>query len=318
MYWTNLGYFYLQLSEFQLSLDSFSNAQSIDPDNIHAWFGPALIALLKQDSNVFNLFEYLLELNGDFVPEISLEYSNLFFEKYVNDSLIDVSVFTVPIFCLNKYIDRVWCLNCVSRDVGVALNLLGLLYEKVGSFDDSIACFIKCRGILDEPVVSLNLARVLLTRGDTLEALEIYQSNIKSIENNGVLESSLGMALFHSNKVPECLEWLEKGLKSSRKSNEIHQDDIAIVLSQVLFSLDTEQDIVKSREILQSIISSNPSHVKALLALGNGAVLKNDMQIAQQVASLLLIITPDVIGAVFLELVNSFMSRFFSLMVFHS
>jgi superkiller protein 3 len=70
--WNNLGFLYLHHSDYELASESFTRAQTLDPDNAVSWIGQALLrSITGLESEAQELLAYAITLNPTKVQKCS-------------------------------------------------------------------------------------------------------------------------------------------------------------------------------------------------------------------------------------------------------
>ncbi|KAJ3225984.1 Tetratricopeptide repeat protein 37 [Clydaea vesicula] len=334
-FWANLGLLYLKEKDFQLAHQAFGQSLFNDPENIASWFGKALISLLKnpnismENTSVFEQFEHALDLGGAF-PEINLNFAYQHYLHYTanNSDMLDSSSFNVPIFCLFKYIGRFLPVDNYpisvfnKKPVAVALNLLGLFQERQCMFQEAIYSFEKCLVVLNDSSIQSNdslmfkvkenLARCLCGHGTFEKAVKIYRDITANIAvEKGVPEMCMGLSFFFNGDISESLKWFENSLKNASDIGGYVFDQIGVMISQVLYSLNKSNLGVVKQHLL-SCVSRNSQNVNALLSLTALGLVGNDLNLATSGAAEIIKLAPDILNKANLEEdANFVLSRLF-------
>lgn len=254
----------------------------------------------------------------------------------------------MPIFSLHKFIDRVFpetsTVNATTNNIpssdlmslSSSLNLLGLLLEKQGMFEDAARSLFRANFIISEArkrtslertavieyKIKENLARVLCSSGQFADSVALY-NELEGNLTRGVGEIGFGLALFFSGKLPESFSLLEKGLISCSEPGcfQAAQDEVMVMVAQILYALGTDQHISLSKRqlldgyVLHSLdfvlsidliylsksVSKNNLNLRALFGLCALGLVKGDMALAQNAAAELIGIPPDLLSKAGLE-----------------
>ncbi|XP_012943920.1 tetratricopeptide repeat protein 37 isoform X2 [Aplysia californica] len=282
--WSNLGALYLSQSEIKLAHDAFKSAQSVDPTYVACWVGQALIAEVVGHEEAMDLFRHTTELG------VHLE-SALGYGQWVVTTLGDQEkrsselfhyciqqMAAVPAACdaLIRYTSRI-------KTDSVAYNMLGLLLEHQKFFQSATEAYEKALVLLQDGAdqsrvndVRLNLARNLCSHGKYDESVSLYgQCDLSAQMEHTCL---YGLALYHSDKLVEAFNVLEKALEQARSDQERSNVHAALGMAAYKFK---DMDGAKS-QLFSSFQTSQPS-VQGLLALCALGLLQGDLTLASAV-----------------------------------
>lgn len=292
--WANLGTLALLSGDMKLANESFTRAQSADPDYAHAWIGQGFVALMCGDAK---------EARGLFTHAMGIaEASSLPTRQHYSASMFDHILTAPPGLSVSDLIQPLFALNQVqslrpqhlafghlatllqerTRESTRAVKLLESVcseietdYERTES-SESLARFTLAR---------TDLARAYLADGSYEKATECGDMalGLSSEEGESELSSeqrkkarlsahlTVGLSHYFTNNFAEALKCFEAALEESDNN-----PDATCLLTQVLWAQGTEEARDRARSALFEVIESRPDHVQSVLLLGVIALLDND------------------------------------------
>ena len=301
--WANLGTLALMQNDLELANGAFTRAQSNDPDYAPSWLGQGFVALLLGNAKeARGLFTHAMEISESTNLPIRQQYSASVFDHLLtNPSDMGTSKLIQPLYALAQA-------KTLHHSDLAYRHLYTLIQERIGDFDkslrelESICSALESHYELTESPVSLGryaLAKVDLARsylasamyseavecGDTALGLtsdEAENELPKEQRKKARLAAHLtvGLALYFMGDAAAAITYFEDALKESD-----HNPDAVCLLTQVLWATGSDLSKEKAREALYSIVEEDPSHVQSVLLLGVVALLDNDEDSIQAVAS---------------------------------
>ncbi|CAI6093366.1 unnamed protein product [Clonostachys chloroleuca] len=292
--WTNLGTLALLSGDIKLANESFTRAQSTDPDYAHAWLGQGFLALMYGDKK---------EARGLFTHAMGIaEASSLPTRHHYSASMFDHILTAPPGLNVASLIQPLFALDQVQslrpkdvtfghlsthfrervrdspRSVGLLEKICSLVeadYEKSESAE-SLARFIMTR---------TDLARAYLAAGSYEKAVECGDMALGLSSDDGDSELSgeqrkkarlsahmtVGLAHYYADRFDDALKYFESALEESDGN-----PDAVCLLTQVLWAQGSEEARERAREALFEVIGERPDHVQSVLLLGVIALLDND------------------------------------------
>ena len=301
--WCNLGFFYLIHDDADLAKQSFVRAQLVDPDWCMAWFGQGFIASQYNSPEASNLLEQAFDLSTAHI-DVLFKFASVCFEK--PDSI--PSALNLASFCLLKCVER------RPEDASI-YNMYGLVLERLGRYDEAVWSFEQGLNISQSEAIEENTkyilenkARVQCSAGKFEEACETYSKLVEIGVSNMFVYVGQGIASFFINQLETSLTAFEHALSLVDEMVQMGQDakdakrvknDIVLMLSQVLFALDTPEHIELAKQQLLGCISEEDEDVypPAVIALAVMGIVQQDWMLAQSAAVELLKITPEQFGS---------------------
>ena len=301
--WTNLGTLALLQGDIQFANDSFTKAQSADPDYAHAWLGQALVALLLGDAK---------EARGLFTHAMDIaESSSLASRRHFSVSMFDYlmqSPSDAPVTSLIQPILALSQLQGLNPQDLAYGHLAALFHERNREHDRAVATLEKiCAAVEADYEVSespeslkrfaiakADLARADLAAGsypDALEAAELAiqlssdasDSELTAEERTRVRLSAhvtMGLAQYYQGRVEDAVACFDAAIDESDGN-----PDVACVLAQVLWATGKEEARERAREVLFGVIERAPEHVQSVLLLGVVALLDEDEESLEAVVA---------------------------------
>ncbi|KAJ5692508.1 hypothetical protein N7462_001931 [Penicillium macrosclerotiorum] len=302
--WTNLGALYLLHNDIQLANDSFTRAQSTDPDYPAAWVGQGFLALLYGDAKeARGLFEHAFDISNssDVLPK--RQYTLTLFDHLLSDPLAsnEVSQLIQPFFALHQL---------CSQDPSDLpfMHLSALLAERMGEVADAESSLeVVCAGMetvfeeTESPVSLLryaqataDMARVILANGQFEEAAEKAETALTlsgeedaekfDPEACGKLRLSAhltaGLAHYYMKSMDQAIDMFRDALQEADSA-----PDVVCLLAQVLWAKGGEEERSVARQQLFDCVENHPEHVGAVTLLGAIALLDADKDAIEAVES---------------------------------
>jgi superkiller protein 3 len=292
--WVNLGTLALLSGDTKLANDTFTRAQSADPDYAHAWLGQGFVALMYGDAKEARaLFTHAMEIS---------EASLLPARRHYSASLFDHILTAPPGLTVASLIQPIFALSQIRglRPQDLAFSHLSTMFlerthDSVRSVDylEEICTAAEADYEETESAESLgrftlartDLARAYLAAGSYEKAMECGEIalDLSSDDSGSELTAeqrrqarlsahlTVGLAKYFANSFDEALTFFESALEESNNN-----PDATCLLTQVLWAQGSESSREKARSALFEVIESHPSHVQSILLLGVIALLDND------------------------------------------
>ncbi|KAI9468081.1 MAG: hypothetical protein EXX96DRAFT_591852 [Benjaminiella poitrasii] len=273
--WTNYGFLCLACEDYELANQAFEMAHGLDPEWISAWVGQAYAASLWK-TNAGDLFEHAFMANGSSnalaMMEASYGYADTVYQQYQDDN----NAIIMAVFALEKLTQK-------ERKDAVALNLLGLLLERLGQYERAAEAFasailaLESRPESEEQLVKVyaNLGRVLCAAGDFEGAIGTIANSDEPIKLNVYSQLNAGIAYYFLDKLPESLSMFEMALNATENDINLRQD-VVVLLSKVLWALGGEEQRSVAKDQLFSCITENPNYLPAIFSLCVMGMLEDD------------------------------------------
>lgn len=294
--WTNYGFLCLAQQDYELANQAFDMAHALDPEYISAWVGQAYVASLWGTSDAGAVFQHAFESSNGTAYDASYGYAEATFSRLSTLPRFDtsgVNLLISPTFALQKLTEQ-------RLDDAQALNLLGLLLERLGHYDRAVEALASAvlaleaqaeeGRIADENVlkqrmamVHANLGRTLCASGNFSDAITHYEN---ALEHGGSGSSRVycllgaGIAYYFEDKLQESLEMFETALNETESDVDLRMD-VTVLLSKVLWALggDEQRDVAKNQML--SSIADDPNYLPAIFALCVMGILQNDETLTQ-------------------------------------
>ncbi|KAJ3091854.1 Superkiller protein 3 [Quaeritorhiza haematococci] len=296
--WSNYGFMCMLENDLGLAQQAFTASQLTDPELGWSWLGLALVDEKWGKSETYDLYEHAYQLTEGSLPEINFRFALHHLKRAMTGHVDDASGFSTSVFSLQKY------LELYPRDVSAA-NLLGVIFERQGRYDDAIMTYRRSMDVLTQnPIdtmpnpqttdhlvmLSENCARCLLASGKFTECIEMYKRRLELREtwDDVWTPMGLGLAYYFAKQLEQSFSWFEKALHTSAEKSSAHQNHVVLLLSQVMFALGTEQHMSLCKEQLLQCIRNDSLNLPSILALCALGLVANDMNLAQGAAAELL------------------------------
>jgi superkiller protein 3 len=292
--WTNLGTLCLLQTDVELANESFTRAQSADPDFAHAWVGQGLIALMTNNAKeAVLLFTHAMEISGSSSLISKKQYSQSVFDHILTSTTNgSLSVLVQPLLALNQ-------IRSMAPDDLMYQHLLTLFLERINNVPlavetlSGICTVVEADYEITESPASLSkfalakadLARSHLAAGSYSDAIEsaetALQLSAEDASNELTAEArqkcrlsahlTVGLAHYYDNDAQAALEYFQSALEESNGN-----PDAVCLLAQVHWAIGTKDSRAKAQDYLFECVESHPSHVQSILLLGIIAVFDKD------------------------------------------
>ncbi|RHZ51919.1 SKI complex subunit tetratricopeptide repeat protein SKI3 [Aspergillus thermomutatus] len=302
--WTNLGTLYLIHNDVQLANEAFTRAQSTDPDYSLAWVGQGFLALLFGDPHeARGLFEHAFDISNSSSTLPKCQYTLTLFDHLLSDSSAsnEISQLIQPFFAL---------LQLSSQDPSNLqfMHLVSLMAERIGELSDAETSLqVVCSGVEAEYEVSestsslsryaqsnADMARVLLARQEFEQAAEKAEMALTlsgeedaekfDPEANRKLRLSAhltaGLAHYYLKSMDNAIDMFRDALQEADNAPEV-----VCLLAQVLWAKGGDEERTVARQQLFDCVEEHSDHVGAVSLLGTIALLDDDKDIIEAVAS---------------------------------
>lgn len=302
--WTNLGALYLLHNDIQLANDSFTRAQSTDPDYAQAWVGQGLLALLVGETKeAKGIFEHAFDISNSSETLPKRQYVLTLFDHLLAHPLAsnEVSELIQPFFALHQL--------CSQEPSNLPfVHLSALLAERMGeNVDAESSLQAVCAGMEAEfeetespeslskyAQANADMARILLARQAYDEAAEnaelaLSLSGEEDAENFDTeacrklrLSAHLtaGLAYYHTKSWDQAIDMFRDALEEANNA-----PDVVCLLAQVLWAKGGEEDRTVAREQLINCLENNECHVGATTLLGAISILDEDREAVEAIES---------------------------------
>ncbi|KAJ3404912.1 Superkiller protein 3 [Chytriomyces hyalinus] len=313
--WTNLGYFYYFNHDMDLAKQCFGRAQLLDPESSLCWYGQGLInesRVLSDISTGPDLFDHANNLAQGQNAEVGFSYALSEYQRNASalfsSDVEESDALASPVFSMLKFCE-IW-----DNDAK-GWNLLGLLRERQGMYDEAASAFKKAVELDDSADYLVNYARCLCSAGAYNDAIDTYNLLFSQSEGDVLSRVGFGLALFFERRLEESLGAFQSALDLLGElgdSQILLQNKVGLMLSQVLYALGTDAHISLARDQLLECIGRPNGFPQALISLlALGIVCQNDV-LASSAAAELMKEKPDaLVGLEFDK--NIILSRFFLL-----
>ncbi|KAI9209035.1 uncharacterized protein BJ171DRAFT_564870 [Polychytrium aggregatum] len=303
--WCNLGLLYLIHGDYTLASSCFSSAQLQDPDWPVSWFGQACVAEKLGQTNAYTLLEHAYDLGQGSVPEINYLFGLRFYKRAIENGERNVDLYASAAFCLLKFTER-------SSSDPVVLNLYGLVLERQGKYMAALEAFDTALEALEHASQKdkTRLASVTENKARVLCALGLFEDSVGCWElclqyggsADGFTHVGQGLALYFAKRLPESLMAFEKAVKVAASRETVQgsgliRNDIALMLSQVLYALGSPQHLQLAKGQLLECVKRNNRSLKAMLSLCAMGLVKDDLALAKSAAVEIMKVRPDEAGA---------------------
>ena len=288
--WTNLGTLYLIQDDFQLAGESFTRAQSCDPNYAQAWLGQGLLAAQLADQNeARNLFAHAFEIADSSSTMIKRQYAMSTFDHVVSSPASGSTNNLQPLFALHQLRSQ------VSSDIAFQ-HLSSLFAERVSDFADAIANLglvssnLEAEFEISESSVTLmrfaqakaDLARTRLAEQDFENAAEDAETALNLFEDEELdkqarqsvrisAHMTAGLAYYYRAMMDQAIIMFRSALEETEGN-----PDIICLLAQVLWAKGGDKERNVAREQLFDCVGNHPGHVGAITLLGVVAVSDDD------------------------------------------
>ncbi|KAI9816499.1 MAG: Superkiller protein 3 [Pycnora praestabilis] len=302
--WTNLGTLYLMEGDHQLANDTFTRAQSTDPEYAHAWLGQGILAMLFRDPKEAQyLFTHAFEIANSSSLLTKRQYTLSTFDYLLSISAASNNITNIiqPLFALQQ-------LHTQAPHDLPYYHLFSLFQERIGNYSAAVdsLTFI-CANVeadyeVSESASSLahfaqakaDLARAQLAEHDYLCAAENAQTALDFMSGDSAsfidasarrkcrlsAQLTAGLAYYYTNSMDSAIDMFRASLEESDGA-----PDIVCLLAQVLWAKGGEDEKGVARDQLFDCVEKHPDHVGAVVLLGVIAVLDGDRDTLEAVTA---------------------------------
>lgn len=301
--WTNLGVLYLINNDTQLANESFTRAQSEDPEYADAWIGQGLLATLFGNlQEARGLFMHAFDIADASQLPARRHYALSAFDHLLKDPSRsqEVSVLLQPLFAMRQY-------HAHQPSDVIATHLLALFAERVGDYETGAESLIEvCKAAEAEYETSeseeylvryaqakADLARAQLAAGEYSEAVSNAQTALDlsgdadelgpayaETRRKWRLSAQITAGLAHSylQQTERSIGLFEEALQESKGD-----PDIVCMLAQVLWAKGGPAEKEAARSQLFDIVETHPAHVQAVALLAVTGLLDDDQDVLEAV-----------------------------------
>lgn len=292
--WTNLGILSLLAGDARMANETFTRAQSADPDYAHAWVGQGFVALLYGDTKeARGLFTHAMEISESSSLPSRWYYSASSFDHVLSaPPKGGIAALLQPLFALNQlrnlrpnnlvfgqlsslFQERVRDNASSIRTLEEICSSLEAEYEATES-SEALARFILARTGLARAYLAAGLYDKTVSCGEM--ALELCSDEAddeldKSQRERARLSNhlSIGLAHYFNHSLEEVVAHFAHALAESNES-----PDATCLLAQILWADGSESSKERARSALFGVIEKHPDHVQSVLLLGVTALLDDD------------------------------------------
>ncbi len=245
-YWEMLGACYSKLEKFDVAIESFSKALSIDKNNFNSIINLGILSRIIKNYN--NSFFYL---------ENAIQLKSNSFEAWFNLALShqEVGNFSNAINCYKKALE-------INPTHAEAYTNIGLAFHELKQYNEALQCY--------EHAIKLNpyLHLAHYNNGLSFHALKNYSKAVecysKALEvnpNHAESYSNLGLTFYESKNSILALQYFEKAIKLDSKLLLAHYNK-----GLTLFRL-MKYDAAIS--CFKHVLNFSPLHKESLLSIGS-------------------------------------------------
>lgn len=301
--WTNLGTLYLFQEDYQLANDAFARAQSTDPDYSYAWVGQGILAnLLGESEEAQGLFTHAFEISDASSLAAKQQYITSTFDALLSlpNSSNQLTDLLQPLFALHQ-----------MKSQGVSDNayqhLFSLFAERVSDHVGVATLDVVCKSVENDYEVSespLSLARYAQAKADLARIQLATRDYIVAAEN---AELALDLSAEEDSSSPDpvarkkyrlsahltaglayhFLSENDKAIAMFRTALEETDSnpDVVCILAQTLWAKRGAEERHTAQELLFNCVEAHPGHVGATTLLGVIALLTDDLDAVEAVAT---------------------------------
>ncbi|KAI9489583.1 hypothetical protein BDB00DRAFT_842592 [Zychaea mexicana] len=287
--WTNYGFLCLSRQDYELANQAFDMAHALDPEWISAWVGQAYVASLWGTSDAGGIFQHAFESSYGAATESSYGYAETAYTQLSSLPSVDengVNIIISPAFALQKLTEQ-------KLDDALALNLLGLLLERMGQYDRAsealagaiLALEAQCeQGRITQEEMNQRVAKVHCNLGRTLCANENFEGAISSYQSalehcagssRVYCQLGAGIAYYFTDQLEDSLNMFETALNETQTDVDLRMD-VTVLLSKVLWALDGDEQRAVAKDQMFSSIADNPNYLPAIFSLCVMGILEDD------------------------------------------
>ncbi|ORX84134.1 TPR-like protein [Anaeromyces robustus] len=294
--WSNLGFLYLINNDLELANRSFSNAQTLNPNNSYSWIGQAFIAKQMNNSESFELYQHANELSSSSYFETNYYYTLNYYDELKKQNLeFQLSKYSELTFTANKSIE-------LSYKNPYAFNLMGLIQERQKQYDDAIQHFDKSIDLLkniktkDQVLiersilkVKINKFRVLCQNCQFEEGISLFNELLQYEENMDLkcfvhINLIGGICYCYQKKYEESVKYLENAYNKCDDEWKELKNKITLTMAQVYYMTGSDECIEYSKQQLLKCVNNTPDYLPALFSLCSLGMVKNDLVLASSAA----------------------------------
>lgn len=249
--WTNYGFLCLSLKDYELSNQAFEMAHSLDPEWISAWVGQAYVASLW-GTDAAAIFEHAFDSSNGSAMDASYGYADTVYQGLTSGQIHSNTAAITPVFALEKLAEK-------KLNDALALNLMGLLLERLGQYGRAAEAFasaiLAVEAQIEDAKLTEEQGRTRLTKihanlGRTLCASGDFEGAIATVTDASGVYAQLnaGIAYYFTDKLPESLSMFELALDATQNDISLRQD-VIVLLSKVLWALggDEQRSVAKDQ-----------------------------------------------------------------------
>jgi superkiller protein 3 len=297
--WTNLGALYLLQNDTELAHQTFSRAQSQDPDYSLAWVGEGLVALLFGDANEA-LSHFTFELAESSLLLTKRQYAVSTFDFLISSSSAtgDITHLIQPLFALQQltfqapydishkhlaalFLERVGNHDAAAKALQSVSEAVEQEYEKSES-PESLARVAQAKTDLARNLLATEANEAAVEEAETaLDLLSDFDTNASqaslSPEQLAKVQLSArltaGLAHFFTGALDAAIPYFRTSLTATSSN-----PDIICLLAQVLWAKGGESEKQVARDQLFTAIEKHEGHVGLLTLIGAMTVLDDDLE----------------------------------------
>jgi superkiller protein 3 len=299
--WTNLGALYLLQGDTELAHQTFSRAQSQDPDYSLAWVGEGIVALLFGDAKeALSHFTHAFELAESSLLLVKRSYAVSTFDFLISSPSAggDITNLIQPLFALQQ-------LSFQSPYDIPHKHIAALFLERVGSHEEAVTALRSVSETVEQEYEKSespeSLARVAQAKTDlarnllatekneaaveeaetALDLLEEFDSSADSASLSAAqlakvqLSARLtaGLAHYFNGALDSAIPYFRKSLEATSSN-----PDIICILAEVLWAKGGANEKQVARDQLFTAIEKHEGHVGLLTLIGAMTVLDDDLE----------------------------------------
>ena len=297
--WANLAALYLLNDELALANESFTRAQSVDPEYADAWIGQALVATLYGNTTeARGLFSHAFEISDSEALSTKRQYITSAIDHLMlhDDKSASAHAILQPLLAVRQ-------LHSLAPANVVVSHLLALYAERV---EDYIGAAEALQEVCDTVEIAYekseseeqlthfaqakaDLARVQLSRRKFAEAAENAETSLDlSADDVGpaYAESrrkwrlsahiTAGLAHSHLKSIDQSIRMFQAALVEAPG-----EPDVICMLAQVLWAKGGKQERAAARSQLFECVENNPEHVQTACLLTTMGLSDNDEEIIE-------------------------------------
>ena len=298
--WTNYGILCLMNEDIELANESFSRAQSADPDYALAWLAQGFIALRVGDAGeASTLFTHALEIADASATAIGRQFAQSKFDEFVSSP-----VYTKENEDLLISMMTLRHLEYQTKNDSPMQYLSALFAERAGDFGTAESVLDTLSARLEQEYegsesaetlerfvsIKATLARVSLALQKYDNAYQ-HATTCLDLSGGEDVQGDEYQRARRSSKICSALVWLHQGKKTdalqelgSLVEEGSHDPDLTCLLAQVLWAEGSESSKAAARNNLLEAAEEHPGHVEITMLLGAIAVLDEDHDTAEAVA----------------------------------